>query len=101
MDFLSQAIWNPVLDTWIQAIKVGFFATWPGILAEIVRKHYSKTIDLAKEHMRADRKNVRSTNISNDRKITTTLQEKSSKQPVRENEYYVKTIDLTGKIYSN
>jgi len=45
-----------VPDTWIQAIKAGFFATWPGILAEIMRKYYSKTIDLTKGYMRADRK---------------------------------------------
>ena len=27
IDYLSQAMWNPVPDTWIKEIEVGFFAT--------------------------------------------------------------------------
>ena len=87
-------MWNPVPDTWIEAINAGFFATWPGITADIVRKHYAKTIESAKGHMKADRKNVRSTKNDSAREMTTTPQ-------VREYEYYVKTIELTGKLYSD
>ena len=45
--------------------------------------------------MKADRKNVRSTKkTDNTREMTTNTQ-------VREYEYYVKTIELTGKLYSD
>ena len=66
---------SPVPDMWIQAINAGFFATWPGITMEIVRKHYSKTIESGKGHMKADRKNVRSTKNDNNCEVTTKLQQ--------------------------
>ena len=31
IDYISQAMWDPVPDTWIKAIKADFFATWPGL----------------------------------------------------------------------
>ena len=34
-------------------------------------------------------------------KMTTKLQENNTSKQVYQNEYYIKTIDLTGKIYSN
>ena len=94
-------MWNPVLATWIEAINAGFFATWPGITSEIVPKHYAKTIELAKGHIKANRKNVRSTKHTIHREMTTKLQQDKTNKQVQQNEYYVKTIDLTGKIYSN
>ena len=101
VDFLSQSMWNPVLATWIEAINTGFFATWPGITSEIVYKHYAKTIESAKGHMKADRKNVESTKHTMHHKMMTKLQQDKTSKQVQQNEYYVKTIDLTGKIYSD
>ena len=42
--FLSQAMWNPVPQTWIKAIHSNFFATWPGLTAELVQKHLKEKI---------------------------------------------------------
>ena len=54
-------------------------------------------METAKGHMKADRKNVRST-----KEI---IREMTTNNPtegvVRENEYYFKTVELTGKIYSD
>ena len=36
-DYLSQAMWNPVPDTWIKTIKAGFFATWLGLIDHLVK----------------------------------------------------------------
>lgn len=76
---------------------------WPGINANIVQKHYSKSPKSVKGHMRADQMNVRSTKtklkpIEKTREMTT--------NNVRENEYYIKIVDLndkelTGKLYSD
>ena len=41
--FLSQAMWNPVLQTWIKAIHSNFFATWPNLTAELVQNIFKKT----------------------------------------------------------
>jgi len=51
--------------------------------------------------MKADRKNVRSTKNDNNYEMTTKLQQDNTSKQVRQNEYYIKTIDLTGKIYSD
>ena len=98
IDFLAQAMWNPVPDTWVRAINAGFFATWPGLTADLVKKYYRRTEETEKGHMKADRKNVRST-----KKVLheMTATEKTNKSVARENEYYAKIIDLTNKIYSD
>ena len=90
-------MWNLVPATWIEAINAGFFAISLSITLEIVHKYYSKTIELAKEHMKADRKNTRSTKNNMHREMTTKPQQDNINKQVRQNEYYVKTIDLTGK----
>ena len=55
IDYLSQAMWNPFPDTWIKAIKAGFFATWPRLTDQLVSKHYKRTPETEKGHMKADR----------------------------------------------
>jgi hypothetical protein len=37
--FLHAAAFSPVQDTWLKAIRAGHFATWPGLTADLVRKH--------------------------------------------------------------
>ena len=91
-------MWNPVPDTWIKEIKAGFFATWPGLTAELVHKYYKRTEETEKGHMKADSKNVRSTKALLHEMTAT---EKINKTIARENEYYAKKVDLTNKIYSD
>ena len=76
-------MWNSVLATWIEAINTCFFATWLGITSEIVRKHYAKTKELAKRHMKADRKNMRSRKHTIHREMTTKLQQNKTNKQVR------------------
>ena len=54
----------PVVSTWTRAIQAGYFATWPGLTVELVRKHLPKSLATTKGHLRADRQNVRSTKLS-------------------------------------
>lgn len=71
VQLLSGAMWNPVPETWIQAIDAGFFATWPGLTSALVRKHLPPSIETTKGHMRADHSNVRSTKAKNENLMTT------------------------------
>ena len=81
VNFLSQAMCNLVPATQIEAINAGFFATQPGITSEIVCKHYAKTIESAKGHMKADRKNARSTKHTMHHEMMMKLQQdKTNKQ---------------------
>ena len=36
-------MWNPVPNTLIESIKAGFFATWTGLIANLVRKYLNKS----------------------------------------------------------
>jgi hypothetical protein len=52
---------SPATSTWTDAIDAGFFTTWPGLTAALVRKHLPKSLATAKGHLKQDRTNVRST----------------------------------------
>ena len=99
-EFLSAAMWNPVPETWTKAIDSGFFATWPGLTSKLIRKHLSKRLETSMGHMRADRKNVRSTKP---KLVDMTIDacSNSAIPPIRANEFYTKVITLSGKVYSD
>ena len=54
--FLSQTMWNPVPNTWIQAIKAGLFSAWPGLTENLVTNDYEITPETEKGHIKTDRK---------------------------------------------
>ena len=39
VDYLHWAAGYPPKKTWLAAIKQGFYATWPGLTEELIRKH--------------------------------------------------------------
>ena len=51
----------PVEDTWIKAINAGNYTTWPGITTVAVQKHFPKSDETQKGHMKRQRQGVRST----------------------------------------
>ena len=59
--YYHRTLYSPVPSTLIQAIQKGFFATWPGLTAELISKHLPKSINTAKGHMKLQRQHVRST----------------------------------------
>ena len=61
VSFLHAACGYPVPSTWTQAIDRGHFATWPGLTADLVRKHLPKSGATVKGHLHQQRQNIRST----------------------------------------
>jgi hypothetical protein len=61
VQFLHAACGSPVPSTWIKAIDSGHFATWPGLTANLVRKHLPKSTTTVKGHLNQQRKNLWST----------------------------------------
>ena len=59
--YLHLACWSPSPHTWIQAIDLGFFATFPGLTPQLINKYLPKSISTAKGHMKLHQKNLRST----------------------------------------
>lgn len=62
--YYHQTCWSPSPSTWIAAIQKGFFATWPGLTADLVRKYLPKSEYTTKVHMKQRFKNIRSTKTS-------------------------------------
>ena len=63
-----------------------------------MQKYYKRNEETEKGHVKSDRKNVRSTK---ELLHEMTATDKDNKTVARENEYFVKTVDLTNKLYSD
>ena len=59
--FLHAAAFSPSTNTWLNAIKKGFFQSWPGLTTEVVSKYLHKSPATAMVHMDQTHKHVRST----------------------------------------
>ena len=54
-------LFSPVKQTLIQAIKKGYFATWPNLRSELINKYIPPSMATSKGHMHQTRKNLNST----------------------------------------
>ena len=50
--YLHAAAGFPTKATWLRAIKLGFYASWPGLSAKAVYKHFPESEETQKVHMR-------------------------------------------------
>ena len=102
--YLHKAAFSPVPSTWIQAIETGFYTTWPGLTADLVRKHLPKSEATVKGHLKQIRQNLRSTKRTpppkpNPNSVMTTG---TPSEPVRANKLVTfKIIELEGKVFSD
>ena len=90
--FHHKSMFSPTKDTWLKAIKKGYFTTWHGITYTSVNKHLQLTEATAKGHMRQQHQNYRSTKLH--QKHTNSI-EMTAKQ-ARTNAVYVRPIEATG-----
>ena len=97
INFLHKAAFSPVPSTWIKAIDSGFFSTWPGLTSKLVRQHLDSSVATAKGHMRTSRKNLRSTKTVSIPTLSAP-HDMTAAPAARDNDYYVKVTDLTGKV---
>ena len=92
VQYLHRASFSLVVSTWTQAIDSGFFATWPGLTSDLVRKKPPKSLATAKGHLRQDRKNVRSI------KKVTSPNPPTRTPSIQTHIIFMKAIEVTGKI---
>ena len=96
--FLHAAAGYPVLSTWIQAIEKGFYATWPGLTVQAVRRYLPKSIITTMGHLDQQRKNKQSTKekvVNDDMSPTPT-----PPPPIgtsRTQQVYAECLPITGK----
>ena len=92
----------PTKDTWLKAIKAGFFATWPMLTVKAVRKHYPETVVTAKGHMKRTKSGVRSTKepISEPEEITAAEKDLRAMRK-KHKDVYVAIKDFNDMIYTD
>ena len=56
---------SPVVSTFINAIKQGYLATWPGLTVNLIKNHLPPSIPTAKGHLRQEYQKLRSTRHNN------------------------------------
>ena len=89
-------MWNPVPQTWIKAIHSNFFATWPGLTAKLVQEYLRENTETTKGHMCSNRANLQSTKLLSNQEY-----HEMTTSKVRHHELFIKTVELSGKIYSD
>jgi hypothetical protein len=104
ISFLHKAMFSPTTTTFLQAVKNGHLATWPGMAPENITKHLRKSIATALSHLDQEHKNISSTKPKTP--STTTPTPQSDVQPTSENpnerthQVFPAIIDAdTGQIY--
>jgi hypothetical protein len=59
--YLHAAAGFPVKETFLDAVRAGNYATWPGLMTTLIAKHFPDSDETQKGHMKGQRKGVRST----------------------------------------
>ena len=65
INYLHAACFYPTKTTWIKAINAGFFASWPKLTADAVKKHLNPSPISSRGRIQQTPKNLRSTKNAN------------------------------------
>ena len=61
VDFYHKAAGSQVKKTWLAAIKMGSYASWPGLGEALVARHLVITYETVMSHLQMRRQGVQST----------------------------------------
>ena len=99
--FYHAAAGYPTKATWIDAVNRGYFASWPGLKADLIRRHFPESEETQKGHMRAARSGIRST------KKKPTIQEEAEEEESthpepqsKQRDIFVKILDTQDELHS-
>jgi hypothetical protein len=63
LQYFHAAAGFPTKETFLEAVRAGNFATWPGLTTTLIAKHFPDSDETQKGHMKGQRKGVRSTKV--------------------------------------
>jgi hypothetical protein len=89
------ACFSHAASTFLQAIKAGYFTTWPGLTPQLVSKHLPKSVASVKGHLDQQHKNVRST------KPKPSSEPSFERLDQRTNAVFAHIFKPTGQIYTD
>ena len=92
IQYLHACAGYPTKTTWLQAIKNGYFATWPIITYKTVQKYLTEPEPTIKGHINQIKQNTRSTQ---------TLTKKQKEPEATDEAIYTAIHAITDKIYSD
>ena len=96
VQYLHRCDFSPVVHTWTKAIDAEYFATWPVLTSELVRKHLPNSLATTKGHLKQDRQNIR---LAKPSIVTAPLVLPiQHAPPVQSHQVFVETVELTGKV---
>ncbi len=96
--YLHAAAGFPTKTTWLAAIRLGNYNTWPLVTVSNVHKHFPQSEETQQGHMRSQRQGVRSTKTAPRTKpVKPALATPSHPQQ----DIYIKTYDTHDTVYSD
>ena len=57
--YIHACAYSPTKSTFLEAIKNGYFKTWPGLTYDLINKHLPDMVATSKGHLRQEQKNIR------------------------------------------
>ena len=105
LQYFHAAAGFPTKETFLEAVRAGNFATWPGLTTTLIAKHFPDSDETQKGHMKGQRKGVRSTKVKQMVEIkiepgTETATHKAT--PAKKmNDIFVKIYELSGEIHTD
>ncbi len=95
----------PTKETFLEAVRAGNFATWPGLTTTLIAKHFPDSDETQKGHMKGQQKGVRSTKVKQMAEIKIEPgTEEATRRPIpskKMNDIFVKTYELTEEIHTD
>ena len=82
----------PTKPTWLNAIKKGFYTSWPGLTDKIVQKYFPESEETWKGHARKIKSGLRSTKKKTKESVPSTHKGEPTRS--KEKSFYIKTYDL-------
>jgi hypothetical protein len=96
--YLHAAAGFPTKTTWLAAIRLGNYDTWPLVTVSNVHKHFPQSEETQQGHMRSQRQGVRSTKTA---PRTTAGMTALATPSHTQHDIYIKTYDTHDTVYSD
>jgi hypothetical protein len=105
LQYFHAAAGFPTKETFLEAVRAGNFATWPGLTTTLIAKHFPDSDQTQKGHMKGQRKGVRSTKVKQTVEIKIEPGTKETTHhyiPAKKmNDIFVKTYELSDEIHTD
>ena len=103
VDYHNASCWKPTRSGWVKAITKNFFTSWPGLLVDLVHKHLNKKQSTILGHLQQPRKGLRYTQekIMHPDPDPENAQFPQATQSENTNLVFFKTVDISGKFYTD